>query len=287
MMRILLTGANGLLGSSLLHNSSLAKTYEVLPTSYNLSGNAKVKMDISSNEDVIKVFEDFKPHVLINAGAMTNVDLCEDEKERCYQVNTKAIEYLSRACLEHGTKCIHVSTDFVFDGKGGPYSEVDKPNPQSYYATCKLEGEKILASSDIESAIVRTILVYGKHSTPNIATWLYDKLKNNEELSLVDDHHRMPTYSNDLAYAIHNIIKKEASGLYHISGSEMMTPFDMGIKIAEKFSFDSKLISRTNSSVFKQKAIKPKKTGFILDKAIGELSYSTTRFDDALDQIFS
>ena len=157
----------------------------------------------------------FEPDVVINSAAMANVDLCEVEKKSCDDVNITGVRNLVDVCTRYNCHLTHISTDYIFDGKkdSGIYLESDTPSPQSYYAKSKLEGEKIIISSNVKYSILRTILVYGIHEKLNIVTFIKKSLEEGRAVSLVDDQIRMPTYVDDLSRACISASEKKAIGI--------------------------------------------------------------------------
>ena len=286
-MKILITGINGLVGNALFNFYSDSNN-ELLLTSRNLEGLASTSLDITKKEEVDNIIDEFKPDAVINAAAIADVDLCEEEKEVCWNTNVTAIGYLIEACKRHDTHLIHISTDYIFNGeKDGLYVENDNPDPLGYYGESKLGGENILKESNIDYTILRTILVYGKHKKPNIVLKVKNRLENGNQVNLVDDQIRTLTYVDDLVRACDAVVNRKISGVYHISGNEMMSYYEIGMKIADHFSLDKSLINKMKTSSLNQKAKRPPKTGFVLEKAIRELDYKPTKFDDALDEMFN
>ena len=158
-MKILITGINGLVGNALFNFYS-DSNHELLLTSRNLEGLASASLDITKKEEVDNIIDEFKPDAVINTAAIADVDLCEEEKEVCWNTNVTAIGYLIDACKRHDTHLIHISTDYIFNGeKDGLYVEEDNPDPLGYYGESKLGGENLLKESNIDYAILRTILV--------------------------------------------------------------------------------------------------------------------------------
>ena len=282
-MKILITGVNGLLGSRLfeLYDTS---NHTIIPTSRNIEGHATIKLDITNEKEVSHVLYEVRPDVVINTAAIADVDLCEVEKDLCWNTNVTAIGHLTKACEKLNIHLIHISTDYIFDGKRGPYIENDQPNPISYYGKSKLEGEKILLESNGANTIIRTILVYGNHTKLNIVSFVKKSLESGTSVKLVDDQYRMPTLVSDLARACDLVANKRAKGVFHISGNEMMNYYDIGLKIADYFSLDKSLIIKTKTSELNQKAKRPEMTGFILDKAIKELGYMPMSFEKSLEE---
>ena len=167
MKKILITGSNGLLGQKLVLLLSKMPDIELIATARGenrlaiTEGYIYQKMDITNAEEVAEIVGKNKPDVIIHTAAMTNVDQCETEKELCWQMNVNAVEYLVNACKTIDCLLVHLSTDFIFDGKKGPYDENASPNPISYYGESKLAAEQLILASNIRWAIARTVLVYG------------------------------------------------------------------------------------------------------------------------------
>uniref|UniRef100_UPI00404A469F SDR family oxidoreductase n=1 Tax=Fulvivirga sp. TaxID=1931237 RepID=UPI00404A469F len=289
-MRILITGSNGLLGQKLI-KLLCDEEVEVIATSRGsnrLPNDGQYQyesLDIVNQQQVLDVVSKYKPDVIINTAAMTNVDQCETEKEACWELNVNAVKYLIEACEVTGTHLLHVSTDFIFDGSHGPLTEEEAPNPISYYGESKLAAEKLVTESKIKWSIARTVLVYGiahDMSRSNIVLWVKNSLEAGKAINVVNDQWRTPTLAEDLAMGCYLIASQSATGIYNISGEELMTPYDIAIKTAEYFQLDKSLISETDGSKFSQPAKRPPKTGFIIDKAKTKLGYSPNSFEDGL-----
>ena len=290
-MKILITGTNGLLGQKLVEHYQNDPAVEVIATGKGKNRNSPgnyhyAPMDITSENQVNAIIGRTVPDVIINTAAMTNVDQCETEKEACWKLNVTAVENLVNACATNSSFLIHLSTDFVFDGKNGPYKEEDLPNPLSYYAESKLSAEKILEASDIKWAVVRTVLVYGiaqDMSRSNIILWVKQNLEKGRPIKVVNDQWRTPTLAEDLARGCALIAEKKATGIFHISGKDMLTPYEMAIKTALFFKLNSSLIEEVDGSVFTQPARRPVKTGFKLDKSRDVLGYEPVTFTEGLN----
>lgn len=292
-MRILLTGANGLLGQRFLHLCQ-SQDVEVLATSkgesrlYNLPGVQYQSLDITNKEEINATLEKFKPNAIINTAALTHVDVCEDNKELCWDINVKGVQNLLEISQPNNIYLSHISTDFIFDGSKGIYKEDDTPNPVNYYGESKLEAEKILLNSAYKKvSILRTILVYGfvpNLSRTNIILWLNDTLSKGQTVNMVDDQFRMPTYADDLAHACLNAYTLKAEGVFNVSGPEYISVYDLALLVAEVFGHDKKLINRSKSQAFSDKAPRPPKTGFDLSKSREFLNYRPLSLKDALEK---
>lgn len=288
---ILVTGANGLLGQKLIevlredasvHTVATARGSNRLPVK---EGYSYYPMDITDGEEIRTVFENTRPDIVIHTAAMTNVDQCEAEKDACWKQNVTAVELLAKACGEHGSFLLHLSTDFIFDGLAGPYDEEAAPNPVSFYGWSKYAAEKAVMSTHIRWAIARTVLVYGiahDMSRSNIVLWVKKSLEEGKTIKVVDDQWRTPTLAEDLAEGCLLIARKEAGGVYNISGKDLLTPYNMALLTADYFNLDKGLIQKADSSTFSQPARRPPRTGFILDKSVDNLGYSPHSFSEGI-----
>ncbi|MBC6368408.1 SDR family oxidoreductase [Algoriphagus sp. AK58] len=286
--KILITGANGLLGHKLVAQLVSKGDFEVIATgrgpSRLLRGGFQYQtMDIENPSDVQEVLSRLKPEVIIHGAAMTHVDECELNQEACYRANVLATKYLVEAAEGIGSHFIFVSTDFIFSGEDGnnPYLEDASPDPVNYYGRTKLEGEQLVMNSKLKWAIARTVLVYGIAeglSRSNIILWVKSSLEAGKEIQVVDDQLRTPTLAEDLAAGCILIAEKEATGVFNISGSELLTPYQMAIETADYFGLDKTLIKKTDSTKFKQPAKRPMKTGFVIEKARKLLGYEPKTF---------
>lgn len=284
-MRILITGSNGLLGQKLVELISTKNDYLIATAKSKLVIDVPVgefhSLDITDLSEVERVLNTAKPDVIINTAAMTQVDQCETEKEKCWTNNVTAVENLIKVCEQIKTHLIHVSTDFIFDGTHGPLDETEKPNPLSYYGESKLAAEVAIQKSKLDWSILRTVLVYGATkdmSRSNIVLWVKKSLEEGKTINIVNDQWRTPTLAEDLAIGCYLAATKKVTGIYNISGEKMMTPYDIAIQTAEFFGLNKSLINQTDSTKFKQAAARPPKTGFIIDKAKRELGYKPHSF---------
>jgi len=289
-MKVLVTGANGLLGQKLFLLLSKQEDTEIIACSRGMNKNPFItanylELDISEKESVNKLIKEVNPDVVINTAAMTNVDQCETDRENCWEINVYGVANLIEACEENGPFLIHLSTDFIFDGITGPLDESAEPGPVNYYGESKLAGEKLIMESSIEWAIARTVLVYGltpEMSRSNIILWVKQSLEQGKDINVVDDQWRTPTLAEDLAMGCFLIAKRRVKGIFNISGKDFLTPYQMAIKTAEFFSLDTGLINKTDSTQFTQPAKRPLITGFNIKKAEDELCYHPHTFEQGL-----
>ena len=290
-MKVLITGSNGLLGQKLLHKLRVDEGVNLVATSKGenriseKNGYTYFDLDITNKNAVTQLIASEKPQVVFNTAAMTNVDLCEEKKEACDNLNVNAVQYLSVACQQIDAHLIHISTDFIFDGEDGPYKEEDKPNPLSYYGLSKLKSENIVKESACNWTILRTIIVFGvgeNLSKSNIVLWAKGALEKDESLNIIDDQFRAPTLAEDLADACILAAKKKAYGIFNASGKDIMSIYEIVERIAKHYRNTTKNLNKISTATLNQKAGRPPKTGFILDKAINELGYNPHSFEECL-----
>ncbi len=290
MKRVLICGSNGLLGQRLSNLLSSNTAYEVLNTSRERSFVFDdrlydyTQLDITHKGDVKSLVSSFQPSVIINAAAATNVDWCETHREEAWNVNVVGVENLVDASRKVSAKLIHVSTDYVFDGKSGPYDEDAQPNPISYYGKAKLASENATRTGGIPYAIVRTIVLYGSgiQIKDNFPLWVIHTLRKGQRIRCVDDQISNPTHVSDLAQAILKIFELDRSGLYHVCGRETINRYDFAVQTAGVFGLDSNLIDRIKTSQLDQPAPRPMITGFVTLKAETDLGLKLMNVNDGL-----
>ena len=291
MNTVLVTGSNGLLGQKITEQIIADKSVNLIATNRGANkypikeGYVYETMDILDQVQVRLLLEKYQPNALIHTAAMTNVDTCHGNNEACWQLNVEATKHLASLCDNMGIHFIYVSTDFVFDGLNGPYKEDDLPKPVSFYGESKLAGERVTQQMLGDWTIIRTILVYGilnDMSRSNIVLWAKGALEKGSPINVVNDQFRMPTLAEDLARACLLAVEHRAKGIYHISGKDMMTIADLVRRVADFWSLDKRLITEVSSDSLGQEAKRPKKTGFILDKAMTDLNYQPHSFEEGL-----
>jgi len=287
-MRILITGSNGLLGQKLVELLRQQPDVALIATSRGPNKLAEVypdlyflPLDVSNWEEVEAVLAQEQPTHLIHTAAMTNVDECELNQEDCWRHNVTATEHLVTVCATHKVHLTHVSTDFVFSGEEGPLAEDAVPAPINFYGKSKLAAEQAVQASPGSWAIVRTVLVYGtahNYGRTNIVLWVRDSLRAGKHIKVVSDQYRTPTLAEDLAIGCWLVARQNATGVYHISSSEMLTPYQMALQVADYFKLDQSLITKVDASTFTQPAKRPPRTGFIIGKAQQQLGFQPRNF---------
>ena len=295
-MKILVTGANGLVGQHVIRLLIEEGKFDVHATGRGVSRLSQLKkhsftyhnLDLAAHKKVFHFVERLAPSVVIHLGAMSQPNDCELDKALCWKVNVGGTRAIIRAAQLVKSYLIYVSTDFVFDGAEGPYDETAEPAPLSTYGESKLLAEQIVQMSGLRHAIVRTVLVYGP-SVPggrsNFMLWVKDQLEKGNKIKVVNDQVRTPTYVEDLARGILLVLIKHAQGIYHISGKDTTTPYEMACKIADIMGKDGSLITPVDASVFEEPAERPLRTGFIIEKAVRELGYVPRSLNEVLQNL--
>lgn len=277
--RIIVVGGNGMLGQRLIEFYNKLNDIELLAISVEdksvFIDVDYIQADISNRNEIKKVIYDFCPDFIINAAAYTNVDKSESERELAWKINVKGVEYLSEAARVLDSHLVHISTDYIFDGKSGPYTENDIPNPLGYYARTKLASENVLKLSGSKNTILRTNVLYGtaKFSRPDFVKWVVDSLRAGKEIKIVDDQINNPTFIDDLVQGVNKIVELCKEGIYNIGGDEFLNRYDFTIIIANYFNLDKSLIKKIKTEELNQPARRPLKSGLITIKAQSELGY--------------
>ncbi|MCZ7555384.1 MAG: NAD(P)-dependent oxidoreductase [Bacteroidia bacterium] len=271
-MKVLITGAHGLLGQKLALVLGAETRWELLltdlaPRTFFINERFDYQqLDITIRTDVKSLIAAYKPDVIINTAAMTDVDGCETDKVAAWSLNTDALKHLIIGARRiEGCRIVQLSTDYVFDGRSGPYDEQSRPAPLSYYGKSKLAAENALRSSGVDGLIVRTQVLYGTgyEVRKNFVSWVLSQLEKNTPFKVVDDQTGNPTLADDLAWGILKLIERGCSGVYHVSGPEAITRFSFARKIADIFGFQPGLITRTTSAEIGQAANRPMDSTFI------------------------
>ncbi|MDA8566826.1 SDR family oxidoreductase [Schleiferiaceae bacterium] len=292
-MKILYTGANGLLGQKISAATPQYSNHAFLATARgknrtkNLGTASYASMDITDRQGIENVLSEFRPDVIIHGAAMTHVDECEQHKELAYNLNVVGTQNIVDAAKELGAHVVHISTDFIFDGQDGPYNEEGIPNPVSYYGETKLQAEHIVQTVDSWS-ILRTVLVIGiaeDLSRSNIVLWAKGALEKAQPIRVVDDQFRTPTLAEDLAQGALLAATQRAQGIFNISGPDFMSIYELVESVAEHFGLSMATVTRVDSSTLNQPAVRPPRTGFYISKAVENLGYRPHSFKEALEII--
>ena len=227
-----------------------------------------------------------EPSVIVHTAAETNVDLCETDHEHARTINVEGTANIVEGCVKVGAKLIFISTDYVFDGTKGNYSEADQPNPIGFYGTSKLEAERIVISKLPKALIMRTSVLYGWHpSKLNFATWIIKGLREHQTLRVVNDHTNSPTLADNLARAVRAAIERASEGLLHVAGRERINRFDFAHKIAKNFDLDESLLVPVEMCDMSWVAKRPRDSSLDVAKAEKELGIELLGVNRGLEEM--
>ena len=272
--RVLVTGGNGLLGTKtiglLLAQGRQPLSASVEPECLNsfLGDFPYYPLDITDAEAVSRLFAESRPDAVVHTAAFTAVDACETQRELSWRVNVDGTANVASACREHGARLVHVSTDYIFDGEDGPYTEEDEPNPISHYGAGKLESEKAVKSRCLDWVIGRTMVLFGDapNVRPSFVKWLVDNLSRGQSVRIVDDQIGSPTLADNLAEMLVALLDSGKIGIYNTAGDALVDRHEFAVMAARLFGLDSGLIQRIKTKDLNQPAPRPLKSGLIMDK---------------------
>ena len=286
--RVLIIGASGMLGQRCAKHFSSLENVETLcaapDETIKFPAAAYVYLDMTQREEVKKLIFEFLPDVIINASAFTNVDLAETERELAWKINVKGVEYIVETAAAIDAHVIHISSDYVFDGTKGPYTEIDKPNPVSYYGRTKFASENAISISGALATIIRTNVLYGiiPSGRADFVRWVVNSLRSNTPIRIVTDQYNNPTFIDDLVAGIDAIINRKKYGLYNLAGMEVISRLEFTLRICKVFDLDTSLITNITTPDLNQPARRPLKSGLIILKAQTELGFKPMDLDDSL-----
>lgn len=288
-MKLLITGASGLYGSKLA-TLATAKNYEVYsgysrnqPTS-----GIPLQFDVSNKNRVEQLFKKVKPEVVVHAASLTDVDKCEMNKELAWKINVKGTRNIAEVAKTSRFFLIYISTDYVFNGETGMYTENDRPEPINYYGLTKLKAEELVKDLLDEYCVARTSVIYG--STPasgkiNFALWVFNKLRRSEQIRIVADQWNSPTLNTNLAEMTMEIIKRKLEGTFHLSGATRISRYDFAKLIAETFNLDANLMNPSTVAEFSWVAKRPPDSSLDTTKAQQTLKSKPLQINQALKKL--
>jgi len=279
-INVLVTGADSQLGKTLKELSHLSI--------FDFDFTDKEILDISHKNAIFDAFEAENYDFCFNFAAYTDVNKAETEQKMCYNINVQAIENLAKACKKHHTTLVHISTDFVFDGKKEiPYIETDETNPLNYYGQSKLLGEQAIQKQLREHFIIRTSWLYSRYNN-NFVKTISRLAQTDKPLNIVADQMGTPTYAVDLIDFILRIVTSENNktyGLYHYSNNGSASWFDFGEEIIKKLKIN-KQITAVDSDAFKTPAKRPAYSVLSKEKAMVTFGIQPRDWQDALADYF-
>jgi len=295
--KMLVIGGTSLLGYKLLSNTNDFELYASYNKNLiNLKNVETLKIDITNKKNCEKIF-DLKPDIIINTAAITNVDYCEKFERNAFDVNVTGTKNIAEIAEKLGVKLIHISTDAVFSGDKKIYLEEDEPNPISVYGKTKLESEKIVSKVN-DSVILRPSVLFGwipfeyvktideSRKTMNFGLWVIDQLYKNNKMSIVNDQINTPTLADNLAENIIEIIKKDLTGIFHLSGLSCISRLDFSKKIAKTLGYSDNLISSISSEKLKQFAPRSLESCLNCDKIV-QYGVNLLNIDQSIEKMYN
>lgn len=285
-MRILITGASGLLGSKVAELAAGAghDVYSGYLT-HAPSHGIPIKLDVRDEASLRKAFERYRPEVVIHAAALTDVDKCEIERGLAWEINVGGTRNVARLSREYGAFLIYISTDYVFRGDRGMYREEDERGPVNYYGLTKLEGEDEVMRSAGEYCIVRPSVIYGARPASgkaNFALWVLGKLGKGEEVDVAADQWASPTLSSNLAEMVLEVAERRLSGIYHLAGATRASRYDFAKMLARAFGLDERLVRPTTMDKIGWVARRPRDSSLDVSKAMRDLRNKPLPLDIAV-----
>ncbi len=277
-MKVLLIGCNGLLGQNLIRTIPQKGSWVVMGAGMDPEATlpetlAEYKsLDVTKRSDLEATIAAFSPDFIFNAAAITDVDYCEREPALCTVLNRDAVGWMAAT----GIPIVQVSSDYVFDGKSGPYRELDETGPINSYGKTKLESEQLTLAGSSKSLIVRTMTLWGKGrgAKTSFVEFVRNSLSSGKTIRIVTDQWGNPTLAEDLALSIWKLVEGGHSGLFNVVGSEWNSRFEWAQAIAAYYGLDGSLIHPCLTSDLKQAALRPLKSGLRIDKLVEITGFS-------------
>lgn len=287
MRKILLTGSNGFLGQ---HISKIANQYDEIELSgWSASGPKHTLCKHFQKVDLISkdLWEEDIQHydVVIHTAALSQIDYCENNRNEAFLVNTEATRRIADACKRYNKQLIHLSTDFVFSGREPSYTEVSKTAPVNFYGRTKEAAEIYIQDILPNVIIVRPVLIFGNilaGTRSNLVLWVRKSLNDKQEINVVTNHYRTPTFVNDLAQLCLNAAINPVPGIYHACGTSFYSVYELANTVAEYYGLDRNLIKPVHSDDLNAPGVRPEKTKFDPQKSIEVYGFSSRTFEESL-----
>jgi dTDP-4-dehydrorhamnose reductase len=284
-MKFLVTGSAGLVGNQVIKD--LSKLSDQIYSCYHNSKpefGIPTQIELTNSEDMTRTIEKIKPDIIIHLAAITNVDLCETEKELASKINAKATQTISKEAARQHAFFLYVSTDYVFDGKQGMKKEYDKPNPINFYGESKLQGEQAVMDLASSWCIARTSTPFGIHPIKkSFPLFVAENLKARKEIKAVTDQYTSPTYVPNLSKMIIEIATRQIVGIIHLAGATRISRYEMANLVADKLNLDKRFLKPTNIDDMNWAASRPKDSSLDVSFATSILKEKPLPIDPSLD----
>lgn len=280
-MNTLVIGASGCLGGILYED--FKKLGSVRGTYCGHSADDLVHLDVTNERQVRQVLMETKPELVLHCGAFTHVDGCEENPAESRRVNVEGTRIVVNAVRGTGIKYVFFSSDYVFDGRAGPYREEDPTHPIQVYGRHKLEAERIIKSRLARWLIVRVHGVFGwERQGKNFVQRLVANLRDGKPATIPNDQFGSPTYAPNLSEALQELVRRDRRGVYHLTGTSVLDRCSFAKRIARVFELDESLIIGKPTAELNQKAPRPLKSGLLVEKAQRELQTRLWSAEDSL-----
>ncbi len=284
-MKFLVTGSAGLIGSQIVKDL-VQQNHTVYSCYHNtkpLQGILTL-LDLSDEIQIIQTLQEIKPDRIIHLAAMTDVDLCETEKELATIINTKSTETLAKQAAKQNIFFLYVSTDYVFNGINGMKKEDDLSNPLGFYGKSKLGGEFVLNKLASNWCIARTSTPFGIHSTKkSFPLWIKENLEAKKEIPVLIDQFTSPTYVPNLSNMLLEITTRQINGIIHVSGATRISRYALAELVADKLDLDKNLLIPTKIDTMNWKAQRPKDSSLDVSFATDILNEKPQKIEQSLE----
>ncbi len=279
MDKLLIIGSSGLVGSKV---AAIATIHGF--ESYNTTNSRRTslpratRLDITDHDATVELVRQIQPSAIVNTAAITNVDYCETHHEEAQRLNVEGVRNLAEAAKANKSRLIQISTDYVFDGTRGHYTEDDHARPLNNYGLTKLQAEQIVSSLP-SYAIARPSVIYGWNPPEtrgktsdslkpmNFVMFVVDRLKKGEIVKAVRDQYSSPTFADNLGEALLRLARHRGNGIFHTAGRSCLSRYEFAAKVAELFGYATQLVQPVSSNEFKQLADRPKNSCLKVEKA--------------------
>ena len=273
-MKTLIIGASGLVGSHLLQTCQ-RRCWDVLGTYHTFAQPGLIPLKLTDSDEVRLLIQKSQPDVVFLPAFRSNVDYCEQNPEETYQINVVGSLNVAKSCQEIGAKLVFYSSDYVFNGKAGPYRETDEPDPICVYGQQKLEVEQKIAELLENYLILRITVVYGHEAqAKNFVDRLITNLKNGQTMKVPQDQVGSPTLVDDIAEASCRLVEAGATGIFHVAGPEAIGRYQFALDVAEVFGLPTENIMAVNTSELGQPAQRPLQAGMVCDHLAQTLNWN-------------
>jgi dTDP-4-dehydrorhamnose reductase len=288
-MKFLVTGSAGMVGSQVVKD--LVNQNHIVYSCYHdelPNHGIPLQLDLTDSDKIIQTLQEIKPDRIIHLAAMTNVDLCETEKELATLLNLNATETLAKQAAKQNIFFIYVSTDYVFDGKQGMKKEDDATNPLGFYGKIKLKGEIAVNNLALNWCIARISTPFGIHQTKkSFPLWIKENLELKKEIPVLVDQFTSPTYVPNLSKMLIEITTKQITGVIHLAGASRISRYELANMISDRLNLDKSLLKPTKTDEMNWKAQRPKDSSLDVSLATKILNEKPQTIEQSIELFLS